>query len=61
MKLLNMAMVRNFEVMLRQTLNHSVELDNCVHCYIHAKRLTCYIMQEKQAKKYYDLHGCCAV
>jgi hypothetical protein len=42
-KLLNMAMVRNFEVALGETLNnHMVEFCNFVQCHIFVKYLTCY-------------------
>jgi hypothetical protein len=34
MKLLNVAMVQSFDVMLGQTLTHCVEFCNFVRCYI---------------------------
>jgi hypothetical protein len=40
MKLLNMAMVRNFEVMTRHELNHCVEFCNFVQCHIRVKYLS---------------------
>jgi hypothetical protein len=40
MMLLNMVRVQNFEVMLAQMLNHSVEFCNFVQCYVLAKYLT---------------------
>jgi hypothetical protein len=37
-------MVQNFEVMLEQTLNYSVQNTNFVQCHIFLNYLTCYVM-----------------
>jgi hypothetical protein len=48
-EVVNVAMMRNFEVMLGQTLNHSVEFCNFVQCHVFINHLTCYIMWRKLA------------